>query len=94
MTEDETPIQTPRDVDPTDLGRLDARVQPGDDPTIIGPYRLVRPLGEGGMRQVWQAEQKVPIERTVALKLIKLGMDVWASEGRDGPLLAIRPPRW
>ena len=41
----------------------------------IGPYRLLQLLGEGGMGEVWLAEQKTPIHRTVALKLIKAGMD-------------------
>src|SRR5208283_4318034 len=41
----------------------------------IGPYRLLQLLGEGGMGEVWLAEQKKPIYRTVALKLIKAGMD-------------------
>jgi non-specific serine/threonine protein kinase/serine/threonine-protein kinase len=41
----------------------------------IGPYRMLQLLGEGGMGEVWLAEQKSPIRRTVALKLIKAGMD-------------------
>ena len=48
----------------------------------IGPYRLLRVLGEGGMGQVWLAEQKAPIQRTVALKLIKAGMDTRAVVAR------------
>jgi eukaryotic-like serine/threonine-protein kinase len=41
----------------------------------IGPYRLLEPLGEGGMGVVWLAEQQQPVRRRVALKLIKPGMD-------------------
>ena len=41
----------------------------------IGPYRLVRTLGEGGMGIVYLAEQIAPIRREVALKVIKPGMD-------------------
>jgi serine/threonine protein kinase len=44
----------------------------------IGAYRLLQVLGEGGMGEVWLAEQKSPIHRTVALKLIKAGMDTKA----------------
>ena len=48
----------------------------------IGAYRLLRVLGEGGMGQVWLAEQKAPIQRSVALKLIKAGMDTKAVVAR------------
>jgi len=41
----------------------------------IGPYRLVRRVGEGGMGEVWLADQAQPIRRQVAVKIIKAGMD-------------------
>jgi non-specific serine/threonine protein kinase/serine/threonine-protein kinase len=41
----------------------------------IGPYRVLQELGEGGMGEVWLAEQEEPVRRKVALKLIKEGMD-------------------
>jgi eukaryotic-like serine/threonine-protein kinase len=40
----------------------------------IGPYKLIRKIGEGGMGQVWLAEQTAPLHRQVALKLIRAGM--------------------
>src|SRR5262245_15506118 len=43
--------------------------------TVIGPYKLIEPLGEGGMGTVWMAQQSEPVRRVVALKLIKTGMD-------------------
>ncbi|HKB42379.1 MAG TPA: serine/threonine-protein kinase, partial [Gemmataceae bacterium] len=43
--------------------------------TVIGPYKLVERIGEGGMGEVWMAQQTEPVRRMVALKLIKLGMD-------------------
>ena len=39
----------------------------------IGPYRLVRELGAGGMGQVWLAQQTEPVRRQVAIKLIRAG---------------------
>jgi WD40 repeat protein/serine/threonine protein kinase len=42
---------------------------------MIGPYKLLEQLGEGGMGTVYMAQQKVPVKRSVALKLIKPGMD-------------------
>lgn len=41
----------------------------------FGRYRVMRPLGEGGMGTVYLAEQQEPIRRRVALKVVKLGMD-------------------
>src|SRR5437867_6494121 len=42
---------------------------------VIGPYKLIEPIGEGGMGTVWMAQQTEPIKRLVAVKLIKAGMD-------------------
>lgn len=41
---------------------------------LLGPYHPIQKLGEGGMGQVWLAEQTVPVRRIVALNLIKGGM--------------------
>jgi serine/threonine protein kinase/tetratricopeptide (TPR) repeat protein len=41
----------------------------------VGPYRVLRVLGEGGMGVVYEAEQEEPVRRKVALKLIQVGMD-------------------
>jgi serine/threonine-protein kinase len=43
--------------------------------TVIGPYRLMEQIGEGGMGLVFVAEQQQPVRRKVALKVIKPGMD-------------------
>jgi WD40 repeat protein/serine/threonine protein kinase len=48
------------------------RERPG---TVIGPYRLMEQIGEGGMGLVFVAEQQDPVRRKVALKVIKPGMD-------------------
>lgn len=41
----------------------------------IGPYKLLQKIGEGGFGTVWMAEQRQPVQRRVALKIIKAGMD-------------------
>ena len=43
--------------------------------TVIGRYKLLEKIGEGGMAVVYMAEQTEPIRRKIALKIIKLGMD-------------------
>lgn len=43
--------------------------------SVIGPYKLREQIGEGGMGIVYVAEQKEPVRRKVALKIIKPGMD-------------------
>src|SRR5215472_16520542 len=42
---------------------------------LIGRYKLLQKLGEGGCGVVYMAEQQEPVKRMVALKVIKLGMD-------------------
>jgi WD40 repeat protein/serine/threonine protein kinase len=48
----------------------------GESPgTAIGPYKLIEQIGEGGMGTVWMAQQTEPVRRSVAVKVIKAGMD-------------------
>jgi tetratricopeptide (TPR) repeat protein len=54
-----------------DAGK-DHRNTPG---TILGRYKLLEEIGEGGMGTVWMAQQTEPVKRLVAVKLIKAGMD-------------------
>ena len=42
---------------------------------VIGPYKLLEQIGEGGMGVVYMADQQTPVRRRVALKIIKPGMD-------------------
>jgi eukaryotic-like serine/threonine-protein kinase len=71
------PAQTPEAPAPTAPASTASEPTPSD-PAIggrIGPYRLLDPLGEGGMGAVYLAEQTEPVQRKVALKVIKTGMD-------------------
>jgi non-specific serine/threonine protein kinase/serine/threonine-protein kinase len=55
-----------------------ATSDPSDErrpPERIGNFRLLQRLGEGGMGEVWEAEQERPVRRRVAFKLVKWGMD-------------------
>jgi serine/threonine protein kinase len=51
---------------------LFAREGPG---SLLGPYKLLEHIGEGGMGTVWMADQIEPIQRRVAVKVVKEGMD-------------------
>jgi eukaryotic-like serine/threonine-protein kinase len=42
---------------------------------MVGRYKLLEPIGDGGFGSVWMAEQREPVKRRVAIKIIKLGMD-------------------
>src|SRR5438132_476162 len=54
------------------VGEPAGTARPG---TLIGPYKLLQQIGEGGMGTVFMAEQTRPVQRKVALKIIKPGMD-------------------
>jgi WD40 repeat protein/serine/threonine protein kinase len=66
----EVPAPVPT-VDPTPGGAP----APDERGTVIGPYKLLQQIGEGGMGVVYMAEQQAPVRRKVALKVIKPGMD-------------------
>jgi eukaryotic-like serine/threonine-protein kinase len=73
-------------IEPTDPGDATVAIHPrpvthgggglpGHDVVQVGPYRVLKRVGQGSMGVVYQAEQREPIRRVVALKLIKIGMD-------------------
>jgi len=64
-------LESPPDVENT----LDAGPLSEGPGTVIGRYKLLEQIGEGGFGVVYMAEQTKPISRRVALKIIKLGMD-------------------
>ena len=67
---------------------VDSAMSTDDVPVLEGPgaaigrYTLLEAIGEGGMATVYMAEQKRPMSRRVALKIIKLGMDTKQVIGR------------
>jgi serine/threonine protein kinase len=64
----ESPAATP-------AGTIDIPTATECPGTVIGPYKLLQQIGEGGMGLVFVADQQEPIKRRVALKVIKPGMD-------------------
>ena len=70
-------------MDEPNLGARDPVTETAEGPasaggltgTRIGPYKILREIGEGGFGAVYLAEQEQPFQRTVALKVIKAGMD-------------------
>jgi serine/threonine protein kinase/tetratricopeptide (TPR) repeat protein len=64
--------------DPLELaseGELRFLEECNNAPQDIGPYQIIRKIGEGGCGTVYSADQKHPLRRRVALKVIKAGMD-------------------
>jgi serine/threonine protein kinase len=68
----------PPGIDGDSVGE-DAQEKPG---AVIGPFTLLEQIGEGGFGVVFLAEQRQPVKRRVALKVIKPGMDTRACLGR------------
>ncbi len=63
---------------PPDRTQTESTALPSDvqlPESTIGPYHLIQRIGQGGMGEVWMAEQREPVRRTVAVKIIKHGMD-------------------
>ncbi len=64
-----------------DLKQVASVVAPEPPPSesvpseVVGRYKLLEKIGEGGFGEVWMAEQREPVKRLVALKIIKPGMD-------------------
>ena len=69
---DAPPGEGTTEITPSPLDETPVTEGPG---TVIGRYKLLEQIGEGGCGVVYVAEQKVPVKRRVALKIIKLGMD-------------------
>ena len=63
---------------PKVLSTVIGEMPPENVNSVIGPYKLLQKLGEGGMGTVWVADQSEPVKRRVALKLIKIGLDTTA----------------
>ncbi len=77
MTDDApSPAAPDRPDDSPPTGAYESAPAPAERPgAAIGPYKLLQLVGEGGMGEVWMAEQGQPVRRRVAVKVIKAGMD-------------------
>ena len=69
------PLSSIGPVDATDIGDNETFEQSRKLLDQIGPYRIIREIGEGGMDSVYEAEQTHPVKRSVAIKVIKAGRD-------------------
>ena len=69
------PPDKPRDTPPKESQARTIDLPSLQSPERIGNYKILQQIGEGGMGEVFEAEQERPIRRQVALKLIKFGMD-------------------
>src|SRR5713101_2192468 len=69
-----SPLQGRGDEGAGGIATIDLPIAEGPG-TVIGPYKLLEQIGEGGFGVVFMAEQQVPIRRKMALKILKPGMD-------------------
>ena len=67
--------ENPPEVDTPALAEALGIGSSANPPERIGPYKILSVLGEGGMGVVYMADQTEPVQRRVAVKLIKRGMD-------------------
>jgi non-specific serine/threonine protein kinase/serine/threonine-protein kinase len=72
---DETRTENASRVDGRLRTKLASLVENDAPPDTIPGYRLLRPIGSGGMGHVWEAEQREPVRRKVAVKIIRPGAD-------------------
>ena len=80
MGDSRTPVdEVPRAPAATVIGESAEKVG-----SVIGPYKLMELIGEGGFGLVFVAEQQKPVRRRVAIKVIKPGMDSGCAHGSLG----------